>query len=124
LPAWQLTAIAGLIAAAWLGLLLGWLAWRRRRRDPVHAMWQTLCRRLGRAGIPRHPSEGPLAYTTRAGQRWPEFAAVFGVIGEAYAQLRYGADGGLAARSERHAAAKRLRRALQLLPPARQLART
>ena len=120
LPAWQMTTIAILIGTAWLGLLLGWLAWRRRRRDPVHAMWQTLCRRLARAGVAREVHEGPLAYTARAARRWPEFAAVFDIVGEAYAQLRYGPD----VRAERRAAERRLRRALRVLPRARQLARS
>ncbi len=124
LPGWQIAGVAAAVGAGWLGLLLGWLAWRRRQRDPVRAMWQAFCRRLRRAGVPREPHEGPLDYTTRAARRWPEFAAAFRVIGEAYAELRYGPDGGAAADRRREAAEKRLRRALQVLPRAGQLQRS
>jgi len=123
LPGWQIAGVASAVGAGWLGLLLGWLAWRRRRRDPVHAMWQAFCRRLGRAGIARERHEGPLDYTARAARRWPEFAAAFRVIGEAYAELRYGPDAGAASRARRDAARKRLHRALQVLPRARALQR-
>lgn len=122
-PAWQMAAWAMAIAAAWLALLLAWLAWRRRRRDPVHAMWNVFCRRLSRAGVPRHPYEGPLDYTQRVAQRWPEFAAAFDVIGEAYAELRYGPEASVASSATRRAAERRLRRALQVLPRARALGR-
>jgi hypothetical protein len=86
-------------------------------------MWQAFCRRLGRAGIARERHEGPLDYTARAARRWPEFAAAFRVIGEAYAELRYGPDAGAASRARRDAARKRLHRALQVLPRARALQR-
>ena len=124
LPGWQIAVVATAVGAGWLGLLLGWLAWRRRRRDPVHAMWQAFCRRLGRAGVARERHEGPLDYTARAARRWPEFAAAFRVIGEAYAELRYGPDPGPDTRARRDAARKRLHRALQVLPRARALQRS
>lgn len=121
LPGWQMVAGLMLVGGAWVTLLLSWLTWRRRRIDPVHALWETFCRRLGRAGVPRQPHEGPLDYTGRAARRWPEFAAAFDVIGEAYAQLRYGPEASVAQEPKRRAAEKRLRRALQVLPRARAL---
>ncbi len=124
LPAWQMTTIVTALASVWLASLLGWLAWRRRRRDPVHALWQSMCRRLGRAGLSRDPFEGPLDYAARAAKRWPEFAAAFGIIGDAYAELRYGRTSGGTDAHARAAVLARLRRALQVVPGARALART
>jgi transglutaminase-like putative cysteine protease len=124
LPAWQMTFLVTVLASVWLASLLGWLAWRRRRRDPVHALWQSMCRRLGRAGLPRNSFEGPLDYAARAAKQWPEFAAAFGMIGDAYAELRYGRMSGDADPRARAAVLARLRRALQMVPPARVLART
>ena len=43
-------------------------------------LWDDLNRRLGRAGLPRHPYEGPLAYAARAAERWPQFAIAFAAI--------------------------------------------
>ena len=62
--------------------LLGWpfvalltcagLAWwcarilrRRREIDPIDALYSTLCKRLGQAGLPRAQDEGPNAYAAR-----------------------------------------------------------
>ena len=121
-PAWQVMALVGGLGLAWLGALLGWLAWRRRRRDPIRTAWDAVGRRLAGAGLPRPPHEGPLDYMARATARWPEFAAAFSVIGDAYAQLRYGAlpeQGPM-----RAAALSRLRRAVDVLPGSRRLRRS
>jgi transglutaminase-like putative cysteine protease len=122
-PAWHTAALISGLCASWLGALLGWLTWKKRRRDPVHAVWSALGLRLARAGLPREPQEGPLAYMDRATRRWPEFAAAFGVIGAAYAQLRYGAEPIDHADQQRRIALSTLKRALQVLPRARRLAR-
>ena len=119
LAPWQITGIVAGIAAVWVGALLGWLAWRRRRQDRARALWDALCARLARAGLPRAAYEGPLAYATRAAARWPEFAAAFAIIGDSYAALRYGpvavhADTTL----ERASALWRLKRAVNILPAA------
>jgi hypothetical protein len=75
-----------------------------------------LCRRLARAGLPRRPSEGPLAYAQRAAARWPRWNAALRQAAEAYAVLRYGpAD---AADAARIAA---LRAGIAALPSARRL---
>jgi transglutaminase-like putative cysteine protease len=117
LAPWQVTAFVVAFAMAWVGALLLWLAWRRRRQDRARALWETMCARLARAGLPRAAHEGPLAYATRAAARWPEFAAAFQAIGESYAALRYGP---VAARAdttrERASALDQLKRAVDLLP--------
>jgi hypothetical protein len=117
LAPWQFTAIVVAIAALWVGALLVWLAWRRRRQDRARAIWEAMCVRLAKAGLPRAAYEGPIAFATRAAARWPEFAGAFAVIGDSYAALRYGpvavhADTTL----ERASALWRLKRAVEMLP--------
>jgi hypothetical protein len=50
--------------------------------------------------------------------RWPQFAKAFTVIGESYAELRYGAVSAKTDTTlERASALWRLRRAVRILPP-------
>jgi transglutaminase-like putative cysteine protease len=87
---WQLVALVAAAVLVWGLLVLGASRLRRSRLDAEVALWSALCRRLGRAGLARAPEEGPLAYTRRAGKRWPQWAGLLARIGERYAQLRYG----------------------------------
>jgi len=124
LAPWQLTALVAAMASAWIGGLLGWLAWRRRRQDRARALWDRVCTRLARAGLPRAAYEGPLDYVSRAAARWPQFAKAFAVIGESYAELRYGPVSAHADTTlERASALWRLRRAVRILPPTSALRR-
>ena len=117
LAPWQIMTIVAAIAAVWVAALLAWLAWRRRRQDRARALWDAMCARLARAGLPRAAHEGPLAYVARAAARWPEFAATFKVIGDAYAALRYGPVAAYADTSlERASALWRLKHAVGILP--------
>jgi len=117
LAAWQMVAVGAAFALLWVGALLGWLVWRRRHQDRARALWDGVCARLARAGLPRQPHEGPLAYAARAAVRWPEFAVAFQVIGDAYAALRYGPAAGRDDGQREHAAAlARLARAAEVLP--------
>src|SRR5262249_42092974 len=45
LAPWQLSAIIVSIALTWVGALLAWLAWRRRRQDRARATWDAMCAR-------------------------------------------------------------------------------
>ena len=73
--------------------------------------------RLARAGLPREAHEGPLAFSSRASARWPDYAIAFHAIGESYAKLRYGRIG----RREQAALIATLERAAEVLPAARAL---
>ena len=87
---WQIVGALAFVAGAWGGALLVWLAIRRRRQERALVLWDDVCRRLSRAGFPRQPHEGPLAFVERAATRWPQFGIALKAIGEAYATLRYG----------------------------------
>ncbi|MGC8059696.1 DUF4129 domain-containing protein, partial [Salmonella enterica] len=57
-----------------LGLLVLRASQRRTRPDPALREWQRLQRRLGRAGLPAVPSEGPQAYAGRVQRARPDLA--------------------------------------------------
>jgi hypothetical protein len=117
LAPWQYATLVVAIGAAWFGLLFAWLAWRRRQRDRAFARWHAFCARLARAGLPRLPFEGPLAYAERAAARWPEFASALRLAAVSYAALRYGV---VASRADddrdRAAALAQFERALAAVP--------
>ncbi len=109
---WQMAAIISIAVAVWLGIVLAWIAWRRKRRERALALWDEICARLARAGLPREPHEGPVAYAARASERWPQFSIAFHAIGESFATLRYGMTG----ERERAALLATLQRAFEVLP--------
>jgi len=118
LPGGVLAALVATLSGVWGVITLGVLAWwRRRSGDRARVLWDALCRRLATAGLPRQPSEGPLAYGARASTRWPEFAVAFQVVADSYAQLRYGpAPATPGAERARAVALAGLARAIALLP--------
>ncbi len=88
---------------AWLlaGALVTWLTWialrlgrmeRRRDDDALARDYRRLCERLAAAGLPREPSEGPLAYSRRIAALRPQLGAELRPVLESYARLRYGPD--------------------------------
>ena len=109
---WQIASVAALAAALWIGGMLAWLALRRNPRERAAALWSDVCIRLARAGLPREPHEGPLAFSSRASERWPDYAIAFHAIGESYAKLKYGR----VARRERSVLIATLERAAEVLP--------
>ena len=111
--AWQIVSGLAAIVFMWGAMVIGWMMWKRRRQERALVLWDDLNRRLARAGLPRQPHEGPLAFADRAATRWPQFAIAFAAIGESYASLRYGAP---AAEREREALLSTLERAIEVLP--------
>jgi transglutaminase-like putative cysteine protease len=110
---WQIAAMGAAAVFAWAGLLAAWLLFRRRRQERALVLWDDLCKRLTRAGLPRFAHEGPLAFTQRAAQRWPQFAIAFAAIGQSFSTLRYGEA---AAPRQRDALVATLERAIEVLP--------
>ena len=116
---WQIAAIAGALLLAWAGITLALSGIARTRRERAQALWNEACARLERAGLPRMPYEGPIAYAARASRRWPQFAIAFSAIAESYAALRYGPPPSRP--GERDALIATLARAVEVLPGAAQL---
>jgi transglutaminase-like putative cysteine protease len=113
---WQIVALVAAVAFAWGLAILGFARARHARSDPAVALWSRLCHRLGRAGLPRRPDEGPLAYAQRAASRWPQWSDLLRRLGQTYALLRYGPEDGT---RDQHIAA--LRKGLAALPQTRAL---
>ncbi len=113
LAPWHIAAMSAAALFAWAGLLAGWLLFRRRRQERALMLWEDLCGRLARAGLPRLGHEGPVAFSQRAAQRWPQFAIAFAAIGQSFATLRYGEVG---ATPQRDALVATLQRAIEVLP--------
>jgi hypothetical protein len=89
----------GALAAALALALCVWLAasaWHHgrpapaRRPDPLALAYGRLCGKLARAGTPRKPYEGPLAFADSIARRHPQLARRVRPLLEEYAALRYG----------------------------------
>ena len=111
--AWQVAVAASAALLAWAGGVFAWFAARRKRQERALTLWADACRRLARAGLPRHTHEGPLAFAERAALRWPQFAIAFRAMGDSFAALRYG---DATRESERIALIATLERAIDVLP--------
>jgi protein-glutamine gamma-glutamyltransferase len=72
--------------------LTSYLAWkfRPRSRDPVANVYEQMCRKLGKLGLPRQPHEGPNDYVARVAQSRPDLAAQLAELRTVYVGLRYG----------------------------------
>jgi transglutaminase-like putative cysteine protease len=79
-------------ASALLALLLIGLARadRRRPRGAAERLYDVFCRRLGRQGLTRRPSEGPLDYGRRVGGLRGDIAEQAEAFVRLYAGIRYG----------------------------------
>ncbi|MDO9052468.1 MAG: DUF4129 domain-containing protein, partial [Gallionella sp.] len=62
----------------------------KREQDKTQAAWLKLCRKLGRAGLPRAPHEGPWDYALRCAAARPDLAADLTDLAARYITLRYG----------------------------------
>ena len=114
LAPWQIAVGVSAALLAWAGGVFAWFAARRKRQERALTLWNDVCRRLARAGLPRLSYEGPLSFAARAASRWPQFEIAFRAIGDSFAALRYGtAD---RRDSERLALLATLERAIEVLP--------
>jgi hypothetical protein len=94
---WQSLATFMIIFAVVITLVVGALMlWRLRaqRPDPLVAAYGRFCAKLARRGLARRPSEGPVAFSRRAGAARPDLRERIDVISEMYIRLRYGPTAG------------------------------
>lgn len=79
--------------------LLAWLAWvswqlgKQQTAPPPDRLgraYSRLCRKLSRAGLPRAPYHGPLAYAQLIARHRPDLTSRVGPLLEQYANLRFG----------------------------------
>jgi Mlc titration factor MtfA (ptsG expression regulator)/transglutaminase-like putative cysteine protease len=94
-PDWRILGYllaSGLIA--WL-IVIAWHVSRTSRRAPADRLaraYEKLCGKLARAGAPREPHEGPLAYAMAIATRRPDLAVSANGLLMSYAGLRFGND--------------------------------
>ena len=79
----------GLAILCLLALVPMWL--RRRRVDPVQALYDQFCALLSRHGCVRGAAEGPRDFGTRAGKALPHAAQAVRAFTDGYVTWRYGA---------------------------------
>jgi len=90
----------GWLLAGGLTAWVLWIGWRLGRSpapapvDRLARAYARLCARLARAGAPRAPHQGPLAYAETLCAANPELGARTRPLLERYAELRYGGTAG------------------------------
>jgi transglutaminase-like putative cysteine protease len=95
-PDWRI--LGYLLAAGLIGwlLLIAWHVGRSSRATPVDRLaraYEKLCAKLARAGAPREPHEGPLAYARTISSKRPDIAGEARDLLTQYADLRFGKNG-------------------------------
>lgn len=88
---WQ-DMIIGLFATVSGAVLAiaGFMLYRKKRIDVLQGMYARFQRKLAKAGVSRHPNEGPLDFGKRAAGLLPKQAKAILDITLNYAHLRYG----------------------------------
>ncbi|WP_175597059.1 transglutaminase TgpA family protein [Peristeroidobacter soli] len=92
-PRWEYLGVGLVLGLVGFFLILSaYLAWKfkPRSRDPVAHVYEQLCRKLAKLGVPRQAHEGPNDYVERAAQARPELAAQLAEVRSVYVGLRYG----------------------------------
>jgi hypothetical protein len=84
------------ICAAALSLVMR----RKPAVTPIESFYENLCRNMARRGVPRAAWEGPLAYTERVAEAFPENRFAIKRAGKLVARTRYGPDAQSASREE------------------------
>lgn len=72
-----------------LSLFLAW-RFRPRAQDPVLQVYEQLCRKFAKVGLPRLPHEGPSDYIERIAADKPQVARELAEARTIYVNLRYG----------------------------------
>jgi len=90
---WEELGLALVLAlVAFFAVMSAYLAWRfrPRARDPLAQIYEQLCRKLARRGLPRAAHEGPSDYVARVVQARPELSHHLLEARNLYVALRYG----------------------------------
>jgi len=90
---WQKLATVMFMLATAITLAVGLLMLvrlRAQRPDPLVRAYARFCAKLARHGVTRHPSEGPVAFSRRAGTMLPAMREAIEQISAYYVGLRYG----------------------------------
>jgi transglutaminase-like putative cysteine protease len=109
-PDWR--ALGWLFAIGLVGWLsfVAWHVGRALRITPMDRLaraYTKLCAKLARAGAPREPHEGPLAYAETVASKRPDLAARVRSLLSRYAELRFGRENDVTARAPEIAAFER-----------------
>jgi hypothetical protein len=94
-PMFKLLLVSIGAAAVCALALWRWLAYKPKI-SPVEFLYSAFCRNMARRGVPRSPWEGPLAYTERVAEAFPDDLPALRSVGAIVARARYGpkpADG-------------------------------
>jgi len=88
----ELGIALALALIAFFAAMSAYLAWRFRPRvrDPLAQIYDQLCRKLARRGLPREAHEGPSDYVARVLQARPDLAPLLVEARNLYVALRYG----------------------------------
>ena len=90
---WEELGLALVLAlVAFFAVMSAYLAWRfrPRARDPLAQIYEQLCRKLARRGLPRAAHEGPSDYVARVVQARPDLSYHLLEARNLYVALRYG----------------------------------
>lgn len=90
---WEYLGVGMVLALlGFFGALSAYLAWkfRPRARDPIAHVYEQLCRKLAKLGLPRLAHEGPSDYVARVARSRPDLAAQLAEVRTIYVNLRYG----------------------------------
>jgi transglutaminase-like putative cysteine protease len=90
---WEYLVVGLVLALVGFFLVLtAYLAWkfRPRSRDPIAHVYEQMCRKLAKLGLPRLPHEGPNDYMARVAQLRPDLASQLTELRSVYVGLRYG----------------------------------
>ncbi len=82
--------LACLAAIAICAVIFGAIIRRKKAVVPIEAFYTKFCRNLAQRGVPRALWEGPLAYTDRAAEAFPEQREMIRNAGQLVARARYG----------------------------------
>lgn len=90
---WEYLGVGMVLALlGFFGAMSAYLAWkfRPRARDPIAHVYEQLCRKLAKLGLPRLAHEGPSDYVARVARSRPDLAAQLAEVRTIYVNLRYG----------------------------------